>query len=75
MLSDEDIINLVNLKFLAEIHQAEPERIMEMRARGLGFVDIHEAIQMQKNKGQSQDKGKTGEQKGKSEKKGKGKNK
>jgi len=75
MLSDEDIINLVNLKFLAEIHQAEPERIMEMRARGLGFVDIHESIQMQKNKGQGQDKGKTEEQKDKSEKKGKGKNK
>ena len=75
MLSDEDIINLVNLKFLAEIHKAEPERIMEMRARGLGFVDIHESIQMQKNKGQGQDKGKTEEQKDKSEKKGKGKNK
>jgi len=75
ILSDEDIINLVNLKFLAETHQAEPERIMEMRARGLGFVDIHEAIQMQKNKGDGPDRGKAGEQKGKSEKKGKGKNK
>ena len=48
---------------------------MEMRARGLGFVDIHEAIQMQKNKGDGTDRGKDGEQKGKSEKKGKGKNK
>ncbi|HOL45403.1 MAG TPA: hypothetical protein PK100_02925 [Candidatus Saccharicenans sp.] len=75
ILSDEDIINLVNLKFIADTQQVEPERIMEMRARGLGFVDIHESIQMQKNKGQGRDKGKTEEQKDKSEKKGKGKNK
>jgi len=48
---------------------------MEMRARGLRFVDIHDTIQMGKNKGQAQDRGKTEKQKGKSGKNGKGKNK
>ncbi|HNS04693.1 MAG TPA: hypothetical protein PKH53_01650 [Candidatus Saccharicenans sp.] len=75
ILTDDDIINLVNLKFIAETHRVEPERVMEMRARGLRFVDIHDTIQMEKNRGQAQDRGKAEKQKGKSGKKGKGKNK
>jgi len=48
ILTDDDIINLVNLKFIAETHRVEPEGVMEMRARGLRFVDIHDTIQMGK---------------------------
>ncbi|HRD01555.1 MAG TPA: hypothetical protein PLP57_02790 [Candidatus Saccharicenans sp.] len=71
ILSDDDIINLVNLKFISEAHQAEPERVMKLRTKGQRFVDIHDTIQMEKRQG----RGQAGEKKTKPEKTGKGKNK
>lgn len=50
ILSDDDIINLVNLKFISEAHQAEPERVMKLRTKGQRFVDIHDTIQMEKGR-------------------------
>lgn len=71
ILNDDDVINLVNLKFISEGQQIEPERVMEMRAKGQHFVDIHETIQMEKARGQGQSL----DQKGKPGKSSKGKNK
>jgi hypothetical protein len=50
VLSDVDIVNLVNLKFISEYHHLPPERVMEMRAKGQPFVDIHETIIREKGK-------------------------
>jgi hypothetical protein len=72
VLSDDDIINLVNLKFISEVNEIEPERVIKMRASGQRFVDIHDTIQMEKAKGRG---GQPGGQKSKPDKRGKGKNK
>ena len=40
-LVDADIINLVNLKFLAEKHQCSPEKIVKMRKQGKSFATMH----------------------------------
>jgi len=71
-LSDDDIVNLVNLKFISEVNEIEPEQVMKMRAKGQHFVDIHDTIQLEKAKQRS---GQAGEPKSKPDKRGKGKNK
>lgn len=56
VLTDVDIINLVNLKFISEYHRIPPERIMERRARGQNFIDIHEYAVKEKNKAKGGEK-------------------
>ena len=41
VLSDDDIVNLVELRFLSEHYHLPPERIIELRSRGRNFVAIH----------------------------------
>jgi uncharacterized protein (UPF0248 family) len=53
VLTDVDVVNLVNLKFISEYHKIPPERVMEIRARGHNFVDVHETIVKEKGQGQS----------------------
>ncbi|MBC7364472.1 MAG: hypothetical protein H5U07_08035 [Candidatus Aminicenantes bacterium] len=50
VLTDVDIINLVNLKFISEYHKIPPEKVMEIRTKGHNFVDIHETIVKEKGK-------------------------
>ncbi len=38
--SDEDAINMVNLRFLSERYKTPPENIIRMRSEGRSFVDI-----------------------------------
>jgi hypothetical protein len=40
-LGDHDIINLVNLKFLAEKHQCSPEKIVRLKKQGKSFANMH----------------------------------
>ena len=40
-LSDSDVINLVNLKFLSEYHRAPVAEIIRRRSRGEGFGALH----------------------------------
>lgn len=47
-LDDSDIINLVNLKFLAEKHQCSPDRIIRMRKKGSSFANIHGQFKKEK---------------------------
>jgi hypothetical protein len=44
VLSDPDIINLANLRFLAEFHGMSPDRIVAMRSRGNNFIHINSSI-------------------------------
>jgi hypothetical protein len=42
VLTDREVVDLVNLRFLSEYHRVPPERVMELRANGKAFVSIHE---------------------------------
>jgi len=44
MLTDADIINMVNLRFMSEHYHYRPEEIMKMRAEGRNFIVIHNTI-------------------------------
>lgn len=75
VLSDPDMVNLVNLKFMSEHHGIPAERIMKMRRGGANFPDIRRQglREMDKKGNKGLDKGKPG--KGQHEKgKGKGPN-
>jgi len=41
VLTDGDIVNLVELRFLSEHYGVQPERIIELRGRDRDFVAIH----------------------------------
>lgn len=60
VLSDQEVIDLVNLRFVSEYHRIPPEKIMELRGRGQNFITINEQSGKVKGKG----KGKQGKDKG-----------
>lgn len=47
-LSDTDIINLVNLKFVSAHYGWSPDEVMEMRSSGKTFVEINRAVKEKK---------------------------
>ncbi len=55
VLTDVEIVDLVNLKFVSTHQRIPPERIMEMRAKGHGFIDIHDTVVKEKGQGPRQD--------------------
>jgi hypothetical protein len=50
-LSDPDIVNFVNLKFISAHYGYSPDEVITMREKGNSFVDINTAVK--KNKGKS----------------------
>jgi len=81
-LADDDVVNMVNLRFISERHGYPPETVMKMRAEGKNFPAIHEAIYKEgkdrrvKKKDDDDDRddgGKKGKGIGKERGKGKGK--
>jgi len=50
VLSDDDIINLVNLKLLSEYYEYPPEKIIKMRSQGKEFCSINDEIRGQERK-------------------------
>ncbi len=50
VLSDDDIINLANLKLMSEHYGYPPEKIMRMRSGGKDFVSINDVIRKEKDK-------------------------
>jgi len=50
VLSDDDIINLVNLKLMSEHYGCPPEKIIKMRSGGKEFVSINDEIRKEKGK-------------------------
>jgi hypothetical protein len=57
-LADEDIINLVNLRFISEYYSYRPEEIVKMRGAGKNYISINKHVKAQKNKHQGQVNGK-----------------
>lgn len=45
VLRDQEIVNLVNLKFLSELYKLTPEQIAGWRTKGKSFVDINAELQ------------------------------
>jgi hypothetical protein len=41
VLTDREVVDLVNLRFMSDYHGISPESVMERRARGAGFVFIN----------------------------------
>lgn len=58
VLADDDIVNLVHLRFLSEHYRVAPERVIEVRARHADFVVVHSEI------GEGKSHGKHGNKKG-----------
>jgi hypothetical protein len=52
-LGDDDLINLVNLKFTSEYYNCSPEEIIRMREKGEDFIKINNKIKKAK-KGQKE---------------------
>jgi len=50
VLTDREIIDLVNLRFMSEYYRTPPETVMAMRGRGNTFVVINEEIRKEKGK-------------------------
>jgi hypothetical protein len=48
---DNDIVNLVNLKFVAEHNKQKPDEIVKMRENGKNFKEINNNVKINKNKG------------------------
>ena len=49
VLTDADVVNLVELRFLSEHYRVPPERIIELRGKNRDFVAIHSEVRGGKN--------------------------
>ncbi len=56
VLADDDVINLVNLKFVSDYHGFPPEEVIRMRSKGKNFVVIDNEVK--KGKKEKSEKGK-----------------
>jgi hypothetical protein len=68
VLTDADIVNLVELRFLSEHYRVAPERIIALRADDRDFVAIHAQVRERDSRGErdhSDDRGRGGRGKGK----------
>jgi hypothetical protein len=68
VLTDADVVNLVELRFLSEHYRVPPERVIELRGRDRDFVAIHAHL---RGGGEHDDRGQHGP--GNSKGKGRGK--
>lgn len=48
-LSDKDIVNLVNLRFISDYYQYEPSRVIKMRGEGKHYVVINQNVYSEKH--------------------------
>lgn len=71
-LADDDIINLVNLKFMSEHHGLSPDEVVRMREQGQSFIAIHDRIKTKKA-GKTAEKDTKDKSDKKTDSKGKGK--
>ncbi|MEW6602869.1 MAG: hypothetical protein AB1499_17990 [Nitrospirota bacterium] len=48
VLDDDDVINLVNLRFLSDFYKYSPDDIIRMRTEGRNFISINERFREEK---------------------------
>jgi hypothetical protein len=70
VLSDADVVNLVNLRFISDHYKYKPEKVMKLREGGKNFVAINDEVIKEKKGGKEKVK-----EKGESGKRGDGKEK
>ena len=51
VLSDREVVDLVNLRFMSEYHGLEPEAVIALRGGGRSFVAIHDELGRRKGQG------------------------
>ena len=56
VLSDSEVVDLVNLRFISEYHGLTPDKVIAMRGQGKNFISINSEIK----KGKGKSKGKKG---------------
>ena len=44
VLSDDDVVNLVHVRFLSDYYHVPPERVIEVRGRQRDFVAVHHEV-------------------------------
>jgi len=69
VLSDREVVDLVNLRFVSEYHKVAPETVMGMRGKGHAFVAIHDEVVKGKGKPAKGAEGQSGKSKDKGDKK------
>ena len=75
-LSDPDIVNFVNLKFISDHHGYSPDEVIKMRSGGQNFISINTNVKAKKARGKKKDQSlATNEDSGPSKGKGKSKKK
>jgi len=75
VFDDDDVINLVNLRFISKHYSYEPEKVIKLREGGKNFTVINEEVAKEKKGGKEKikEKGENGKEKHKGNGKGKGK--
>src|SRR5688572_5077778 len=73
VLTDADVVNLVELRFLSEHYRVPPERIIELRGKNRDFVAIHSEVRGGKNSDRRDDGDGNSQGNGKRSGKGNGK--
>ena len=51
-LADDDMVNLVNLRFISDRYRFPPEEVMRMRSSGRNFVYIHDEVRRSNKTGE-----------------------
>lgn len=75
-LDDDDIVNLVNLRFISQHYGYSADNVVRMREKGKSFIDIdHEIREIKKTKDKRQDRRLSGKKNGNGKNKDKGKGK
>jgi hypothetical protein len=54
-LSDAEIVNFVNLKFISDHHGYSPDEVIKMRSNGKSFISINTEVKKNKGKGKKND--------------------
>jgi len=70
VLADDDVVNLVNLRFMSDYHGVDPEVIMDRRGKGEKFIVMNDAYRGEKKNHSDREKKKNGN--GNNGKKGRG---
>ena len=74
-LVDDDVVNLVNLRFMSDYHGLPPEAIMDKRGKGVNFFVMNDEFHKAKGKNKNYENkgGKENNKKDKNDDRGKGK--
>ncbi|MBI5039070.1 MAG: hypothetical protein HZC13_04835 [Nitrospirae bacterium] len=60
VLDDDDVVNLVNLRFTSNHYGIPPERVIQMRTEGRNFVTINDEIKKERTFKSGKEKGNPG---------------